>query len=113
MNKYVAGGLLAATALSGAQARAAELTATMGPIMATAPDAAAIDAKCDSYLSEIERRQAELESETGPATIESTLTRYDELTALLGAGSGEFTLYQEVMADQARRDAGAECQVRL
>jgi thimet oligopeptidase len=113
MNKMIASGLLAATALSGGEARAASLLETMGPIMAEASDAAAIDAKCASYLSEIERRQAALEAETGPATIDRTLTQYDELTALLGAGSGEFTLYQQVMADQARRDAGAACQVKL
>ena len=48
-----------------------------------------------------------------PATLDGTLVRYDEVTALLNGGLGEFTLYQQVMADQARRDAGANCQVRL
>ena len=111
MRNTIASALLAATALAGT-ARA-EVLDTMGPILATAPDVATLNAKCDSYISEVERRQAALEAETGPATIDGTLTRYDELTALLGAGSGEFTLYQQVMADQERRDAGAECQVRI
>lgn len=111
MRATIASTLLAASALAGT-ANAGVLD-TMGPILATAPDAATLDTKCDAYVGEIERRQAELESESGPATVERTLARYDELTALLGAGSGEFTLYQEVMADQARRDAGAACQVRL
>ena len=113
MNKMLASGLLAASALSGHSASAAAVLDTMGPILAEAPDAATIEAKCARYVSEIERRHEELASESGPATIERTLVRYDELVALLGAGSGEFTLYQEVMADQARRDAGAACQVEL
>src|SRR5687768_3852578 len=112
MNKTIASALLAATALHGAPA-SAEVLDTMGPILATAPDAATLNAKCDGYVAAIEQRKTALEGETGPATLDGTFTRYDELTALLGAGSGEFTLYQQVMADQERRDAGADCQVRL
>jgi len=112
MNKMLAGGLLAASALSGT-AHAASILDIAGPILATAPDPETINAKCDVYVNAIETRQKELESETGAATIERTLVRYDEIVGLIGAGQGEFTLYQEVMADQARRDAGAECQVRL
>lgn len=113
MNKVIAGGLLAASALSGTSAQAASILDISGPILATAPDADALNAKCDVYVSAIEERQKALESETGKATIEGTLVRYDELVGLIGAGSGEFTLYQQVMEDQARRDAGAQCQVRL
>ncbi|MEO6152135.1 MAG: M3 family metallopeptidase, partial [Croceibacterium sp.] len=113
MNKLIAGGLLAATSLSGGSAQAAELFATMGPILASAPDAATLTAQCDRYMAEIERRQVELESERGAATMARTLTRFDQLNALLSAGYSDFGLYQEVMADQARRDAGANCQVRL
>lgn len=112
MNKLIAGGLLAATALA-TPAHAAGVLDTMGPILAEAPDAATLDAKCDSYVAAIEARQAALEGESGTATLAGTLTRYDELTALINGGLGEFTLYQQVMADQARRDAGANCQVRL
>ena len=112
MRKTLAPALLAASTLA-TPAQAGEFDA-LWTFLATAPDAATLDAKCDSYVAEIERRRAELEGETGPATIEGTLTRYDELmTAVLGAGLGEFTVYQEVMADQERRDAGANCQVRL
>ena len=113
MNKLIAGGLLAATALSTAPAHAAGVLDTMGPILAEAADAATLDAKCDKYVAEIEARQTALEAETGPATVEGTLARYDEISALLNGGLGEFSLYQQVMADQARRDSGAACQVRL
>lgn len=105
--------LLAATALSGAPVTAADAIETMGPILATAPDAATLDAKCDSYLAAIRELKTALESEAGPATIAGTFTRYDAMTGLLASGLGDFTLYQQVMADQARRDAGAHCQVRL
>ena len=111
MRHPIASALLAASVLAG-PARA-EVLDTMGPILAAAPDAATLNAKCDAYLAAIGQRKAALEGETGPATVDRTLIAYDELTAILGAGSGEFTLYQQVMADQARRDAGAECQVRL
>ncbi len=113
MRNTIAAALLAATTLSGTQANAASVVDTMGPILAEAADAATLDAKCDKYVAEIETRQRALEGETGVATLDGTLTRYDEITALLGGGLGEFGLYQQVMADQARRDAGAACQVRL
>lgn len=118
MRTELAGILLAATALTATSASARDapgdaVVAAMGPILATAPDAATLNAKCDSYITEIQRRVSELEAETGPATVGTTLTRYDAINALLGGGSGEFTLYQQVMADDARRDAGGNCQVRL
>lgn len=113
MNKRVATGLLMTTMLGAMPAHAANLLDTTGPILAQVEDASAIDAKCNAYMAEIERRQAELAGETGAASIDGTLARYDELLALINAGMGEFALYQQVMADQERRDAGAECQVRL
>ena len=113
MRKTIASALLAATTLTTAPAEAAGVLDAMGPILATAPDAATLDAKCDKYVGEIEARQKTLENETGAATLDRTLTRYDEITALINGGLGEFALYQQVMADQARRDAGANCQVRL
>ena len=93
MNKLIAGGLLAATALSSAPAQAAGVLDAMGPILAEAANAATLDAKCDKYVSEIEARQAALEGESGTATLDGTLTRYDELTALIAGGLGEFSLY--------------------
>ncbi len=113
MRIQFAGFMLAATALYAAPAQAASVIDQMGPILATAPDAATLDAKCDQYAAEIERRFAELEAETGPGTVGTTLVRFDELGALLSAGFGEFGLYQQVMSDDPRRDAGGECQVRL
>jgi thimet oligopeptidase len=111
MRNTIATALLAASALAGPAK--AQVFDTMGPILATAPDAATLNAKCDALVAAIEERKTALEGESGAATVDRTLTAYDELTAILGSGSGEFTLYQQVMADQERRDAGADCQVRL
>jgi len=113
MRIKLAGVLFAATALTSIPVQAENVDDFMGPIMAKAKSADEINAKCDKYINEIDRRMAELEGETGPATVGKTLVRYDELGALFNGGFGEFGLYQEVMADDARRDAGGECQVRL
>ena len=83
MRNTIAAALLAATALA-APARA-EVLDTMGPILATAPDAATLGAKCDRYVAAIEQHKAALEGESGAATIDGTLGRYDALTALIGA----------------------------
>jgi thimet oligopeptidase len=82
-------------------------------ILADAPDAATIDRQCDRMIAEATRRQAELEAETGPATIARTLQRFDELGEVLGSIGGESSVYREVMADDARRKAGGACEVRV
>ena len=113
MRIQLAGVLLAATALSAIPAHAETINDVMGPIDATPKDAAEINARCDKFIGEIQRRAKQLEDETGPATIDGTLRRYDDLNGLFLGGFGEFGLDQEVMEDDARRDAGGACQVRL
>ncbi len=105
--------LLASTCAVPAAARELPIDSFIGSIRADAPDAASIKAICDRQIAEIERRQRELEAERGAATLARTLQRYDDIVNLLGSGSGEATLYREVMADQARRDAAGECEVRM
>ena len=113
MHRNLACVLLAATALGSTSARAESVNAFLGPILADAPTAAPLNAQCDRIAKEIERRQAALEAQTGPATIETTLKPYDDIVALINDGMGEFSLYQQVMTDDARRKAGGDCQVRL
>ena len=84
----------------------------IGTIIADAQDAAVLKARCDQYVAEIDRRQAALEAEAGNASLNTTLAKYDDLQNLIGAFSGEATLYREAMADDARRSVGAECEVR-
>src|SRR5262245_25870991 len=107
---------LAASALAGtaqAASPSSSVEAMLGDIMANPADAAAFDGRCSAYVTEIQRRQAELEAETGPATIDGTLRRFDDLSNLIGAASGEATLHREVMTDEARRTAGATCEVKI
>ena len=105
--------LLAATSSISVQARQMPIDSFIQPILADAPNAAALKAVCDRQVGEIERRQIELEGEKGFATVPRTLQRYDDIVNLIGAASGEATLYREVMPDDARRQAGADCEVRL
>ena len=105
--------LLAATSSISVQARQMPIDSFIEPIRADAKDAATLKAVCDRQIAEIERRQSELEAEKGFATLPRTLQRFDDIVNLIGAGSGEATLYREVMADEARRQAGADCEVRM
>ena len=84
-----------------------------GPILAEAKDAAALNARCDEYVAEIERRIVELESETGAATVDGTLQHYDDLTNLMNSGWSEFALYSQIMLDEERREAGDKCTNRF
>ena len=115
--KHIAMTMLAATALTApalsAPATAAEVRATMGTIITAPAGPDEINAKCDAYMAEIDARMAALVQASGPASITSTLVHFDQMTALISAGQGEFSLYQQVMGTQELRDAGGACQVRL
>ncbi|WP_132385356.1 M3 family metallopeptidase [Novosphingobium sp. PhB165] len=96
-----------------AKAAPAPVDTFIGSILADAPDAAALNARCDKLAGEIDRRIAELEAERGAATDDGTLQRFDDIYDLIAATQGEFGLFREVMADAPRRDAGAACEVRM
>ena len=116
MRPILSAAVLAATLLAtpamAKPVRPAGVDGFMGPILATAADAAAITRRCDAWMGEIARRQSALEAERGPATVARTLQRYDDLANLLASAAGEFSLLREVMADDARRSAAAACEVR-
>lgn len=84
----------------------------LGGVMGDAASADVIKARCDVFIAEIARRQKRMEAEKGASTL-ATLQSYDDLTNIMQSGQGEFGLYRQVMADEARRDAGAACEVRL
>ena len=104
--------MLASLALA-VPATASETRSVMGTIITQPSGPEEITAKCDAIIAEIEARRAALETATAPASVAGTLTHYDQIIALITAGQGEFTLYQQVMGTQELRDAGAACQVRL
>ncbi|MCB2066943.1 MAG: Zn-dependent oligopeptidase [Erythrobacter sp.] len=115
MNKFAAtlpATLLAATALS-APASASDVRDIMGTILTDPAGPEAITAKCDQYVNAIEERRTALEAAQGAATVDTTLVNYDQMIALIGAGLGEFELYQQVMDTPELRDAGGACSVRL
>ncbi len=105
--------LLAGSSAVPAAARALPIDRFIAPVRADVGDAAAITAICDRQIAEIERRQRELESERGPASLSRTLQRYDDIINLVWAASGDAVLYRQVMADEARRKAGSECETRM
>ena len=122
MRKPLLAGLMLGTATVATLAAAAPALAApaqrpvdafLQPILADAPDAATLNRRCDAYVAEIDRRIAALEGEKGRATIDGTLQAYDDIGLLLGSAGGEFGLYREVMADDARRSAGGACEVRI
>ena len=109
----LAGSLLVAAVPAVAAVKPAPVDRFLGGIMGNPADAATIDARCAQYLAEIARRQAALESESGRATISGTLGAYDDIANLLTAAASEFALYREVMADDARRQAAANAEVKI
>lgn len=118
MKTLVTAGLLAATALAGsaqtATAQSSSVDNLLGPnILASPGSAEQITKRCDDTIALIQHRLEEFAIEKGPATVDRTLARYDDIVDLIGAASGEFTLYREVMADDARRSAGGACEVRI
>ncbi len=105
--------LAVATTSLTAPASASETRAIMGSVLTDAANPAEIEAKCDTYMGAIAARRALLENGDGEPSIETTLAAYDQMKALINAGEGEFTLYQQVLGTPELRNAGAACQVRL
>ncbi|RPF70274.1 M3 family metallopeptidase [Aurantiacibacter spongiae] len=85
--------------------------AAMGPVMAN-PSAADLTARCDTYLGLVDIQRTALANDTARATVENTLTRYDDMAAMLSATQSEFALYQEVLLTAELRDVAAQCEVR-
>ncbi|MCL6251057.1 Zn-dependent oligopeptidase [Altererythrobacter sp. KTW20L] len=84
-----------------------------GEIRADAPDAAALNARCDEYVSEVEARFAALEAMSGPHRVETALKAYDDLTALTYYGAAEFYSFGQSMDTAEKRDAGRACYSRI
>ena len=117
MTRTLLSALLAATTLAGAAPAAAATPASasefLGDIIGNPADAGVINRRCDAFVAEIGTRVAQLAGETGPASLAQTMRRFDDIAEVITGGSGEFTLYRETGADEARRKAGADCEVRI
>lgn len=66
-------------------------------------------AACDSYLARAAAIRADLEKETGPARIDSTFRKFDNLAYVLGAASGDAGVVTQTNLNAATRDAGRTC----
>ncbi len=86
---------------------------TIPPVLTGAPSAAAINQRCDAYVSRSTAMRHALETAKGPSTVATTLAAYDHLVEMLGDGSGESTLYRQVSPTAASRSAGEKCENRM
>ncbi len=84
-----------------------------GAIYADAPDAEALNARCEEYIGEIERRFSALENQAGPATVESVLKPYDDLGGLMYVAGAEFYSFGQSMDTPEKREAGFDCSDRI
>jgi len=83
------------------------------PVLTGAPTAAQINQRCDYFVARSAALRKALEHETGPATVNGTLRKYDRLSELLGDASGESAMYREVAITPEARAAGQKCEVRI
>jgi thimet oligopeptidase len=70
-------------------------------------------AACDAYLARAAAIRADLERETGPARIQTTFRKFDNLAYVLGAAAGDAGVVTQTNLDPAIRDAGRACTQRL
>ena len=83
------------------------------PILTGAPTAAEINKRCDWFVTESTRQRTALEASKGAANVATTLTAFDRLTEVIGAGQGEAGFYREVSITPEAREAGEKCEVRM
>jgi len=83
------------------------------PVLTGAPTAAKINQRCDYFVARSAALRKALEHETGPATVNGTLRKYDRLSELLGDASGESAMYREVAITPEAGAAGQKCEVRI
>jgi thimet oligopeptidase len=66
-------------------------------------------AACDAYLARAAAIRADLEREKGPARIDTTFRKFDNLALVLGAASGDAGVVTQTSLDPATRDSGRSC----
>jgi Zn-dependent oligopeptidase len=74
---------------------------------------AEVTANCDAYLARGARMLAELEGETGTASVETTFRRFDALYSVINAGSNDVRLVSETNPDKDIRSAAEACVQKL
>lgn len=111
MFRALSAGLLASVAFA-TPAQAGGYYPVLGPVMAD-PDVEDLGARCDFYLDQLGlHRDAIIGSQAEP-TVDTTLRRLDDATAILAGAQGEFQLYQQVLLEPELRQAAGDCTVSL
>ncbi|HEU0098135.1 MAG TPA: M3 family metallopeptidase [Allosphingosinicella sp.] len=70
-------------------------------------------AACDAYLARASAIRADLEKESGPARIETTFRKFDNLALVLGSASGDAGVVTQTNLDPATRDAARSCSQKI
>ncbi|MEO7178968.1 MAG: M3 family metallopeptidase [Allosphingosinicella sp.] len=70
-------------------------------------------AACDGYLAKAAAIRADLEREKGPARLETTFRKYDDLALVLGAASGDSGVVTQTNLDPATRDSARACSQKI
>ncbi|ESQ87213.1 hypothetical protein ABAC460_20800 [Asticcacaulis sp. AC460] len=110
---------LAAVLLSGASSAVLadtleqEAQTFLKPTFVTETSAAAIDARCAATIDYATRARTELESHTGPASLDKDFQLFDALSLVLGDGSSEMYLISQSSASKDIRTAAEACVPKL
>ena len=70
-------------------------------------------AACQAYHARASAIRSDLEREKGPARIETTFRKFDNLGYVLGAASGDSSVVTQTNLDPATRDAGRACSQKI
>lgn len=115
--KLLVGVALATLAATSAPAASDPATRSVDSFLATTHlnprSPAEFAAACEAYLARAAALRAELERETGPARIETTFRKFDNLGYVLGAASGDAGVVTQTNLDAATRDAGRACSQKI
>ena len=83
------------------------------PILTGAPSAAAINARCNMFVTRSKAMRTALEKSKAKPGVETTLRAYDNLNRLLADAGSEALFYREVQTSPASRTAGEKCEVAI
>ncbi len=102
-----------AVLLLGSSVSPAFAATTIPPILTGAPTAAQVNKRCDWFVSESTKQRTALEASKGAAAVGTTLAAFDNLSRVIGDGTGEAGFYREVAVTPEAREAGEKCEVRM
>ena len=109
MAGWMLGAALGVMAVAQPAAAQQDLDAFLATTRINPASAADVAATCDVYRQRITAMKNALESETGPATIDGTFRRFDDLERVGNATGGDIFTIVQVHPQAAVRDAARAC----